>query len=101
MRITLKNVKAFIQGYSRRALDNLDLLQPHKKEQAIWRSLVAKKCTDAGKCEACGCTTKNLELYLADKECEKDVPCYPEMMNKEEWDNYKKTNKLDEIEWRS
>jgi hypothetical protein len=91
--INLKNVKAFLQAHYRIAIE--DSLPEHIKEQVIWRASQAEACTKNGKCLYCGCSTEDLELYYADIGCKKpDNPCYPDMMTKEQWDEYKHTNQI-------
>jgi hypothetical protein len=43
-------------------------------------------CYNQGSCVLCGCSTPALQL--ANKPC--DNPCYPAMMNKRDWDKFKK-----------
>jgi hypothetical protein len=47
-------------------------------------------CLKQGSCVICGCSTP--QLQMADAACEGN--CYPEMMSKENWDNYKLENDL-------
>jgi hypothetical protein len=93
--ITPKNVHAFVQAHYRKYKDELGDLEPHIKEQVLWRSVKAKACTENKSCLYCGCSTEDLELYFADLGCKKpEDPCYPNMMDKESWENYKKENEL-------
>lgn len=48
-------------------------------------------CIKDGVCRCCGCDT--IELAFGQKPC--DGNCYPERMNKEEWEKFKITNKLE------
>ena len=44
-----------------------------------------KKCYNDGTCKLCGCITTALQM--CNKPCDK--PCYPVMMNKRLWNNFK------------
>ena len=91
--ITPKNVHAYLQAQYR--ILNEENLPLHIKEQILWRSIQAKPCTDNKECLYCGCSTEDLELYYADIGCKRpDNPCYPAMMNEEDWNKYKQTNVL-------
>lgn len=87
---TLKNIIAYIQGnlryklyYSKFAF----LIRSHIKEQIDTRiSSMDPQCYEEGQCKMCGCQTTALQM--ADKACSK--PCYPRMLNKDEWDQMKK-----------
>lgn len=46
---------------------------------------MAKECYINGSCKLCGCTTTALQM--AAKPC--DNPCYPEMMSKTKWKEFK------------
>ena len=48
------------------------------------------ECYEEGYCKMCGCNTTALQM--ADKPCNK--PCYPKMMGKKDWENFKKENKI-------
>lgn len=87
--LTLKNIHAYLQAHYRMLDSNLP---EHIQEQVLWRAKQANACTENGKCLYCGCSTEDLELYYADIGCKKpDNPCYPHMMTKEQWNEYKAT----------
>lgn len=96
--ITLKNIKAFIQGYLRKWL--IDFFQKkleHINEQVEWRiDQVAEKspeCLINLECKICHC--KIPELFYADKPCSnKENPCYPSMRTKSEWTKFKNKNNI-------
>ena len=63
------------------------VLRKHIKEQIAWRiEVMDRDCYDRGSCKLCGCETTALQM--ANKACDK--PCYPIMMNKEQWEHHKK-----------
>jgi len=89
-----KHIKAFFQGYKNYFTDKLGLLPDHKKEQIIYRLDKAKACVDNGHCLYCGCKTP--ERMYSDIGCEDPVrKCYPKMMNKDEWEQYKLDNQIE------
>jgi hypothetical protein len=91
--INIRNIKAFLQGESRLMLEFFDSLPEHIQEQVRFRiHLVSDKSPQCleGKCIHCGCSTP--DLFYADKTC--DNQCYPEMLNKEQWENFKFKNNI-------
>lgn len=89
--ITLKNIGAFVQGKGRLMFENLGFdLEDHIKEQIVWReSKALPECINNEVCK-CGCDIP--DLFYADKACE--FGCYPKLMNKEEWEQYKKDENI-------
>lgn len=108
--LTLSHVKAFLQAKWRKFwLRNtfIDTLTEnyineyigfpkYKQEQVIWRLHLleshpqGKQCLQSGQCP-CQCTTS--EVVLSDPSCDKG--CFPEMLKKEDWNLFKKTNKFE------
>lgn len=88
-KVNLKNIGRFLQGYARKFSDTFGLLEQHKKEQVVWRAeVMAIDCTTNGSCLFCGCDTP--AKYYSDEACEDPVrKCYPDMMNKEDWEAWK------------
>ncbi len=91
--VTISNIAAYLQGNFRKLVDKYSAgfleLEEHIKEQIIWRETVASPyCMSNKECK-CGCPIP--DLFYADKAC--PDKCYPEMMNKEEWEGYKNVNK--------
>jgi len=91
-KITLKSIFYYLQGNIRYKLfySKLNFLIPkHIREQIQLRiNSMDVCCYKQGQCKMCGCQTTMLQM--ADKTCDK--PCYPRMLNKEEWSYLKKTN---------
>lgn len=92
--ITLKNIKEYVKGNVRYLIDEYGNdfinLEEHIKEQVVYRKSIAdKQCVQDGVCK-CNCTIP--ELFYADKSC--NDKCYPEMMNKTMWNNYKTNMEL-------
>lgn len=62
------------------------LIRVHIREQIKYRiTWMDQDCFDNGYCKKCGCETTALQM--ANKSC--DRPCYPAMMNKDEWRRFK------------
>jgi hypothetical protein len=58
------------------------MIRVHIKEQIACRiEWMDRECYEGGSCKLCGCETTALQM--CNKACDK--PCYPKMMNKEEW----------------
>lgn len=93
--LTLSNVFYFIQGYIRYYIYYSKhfkwLMRKHVKEQIDFRiKMMARSCYNNGSCDLCGCHTTALQM--ANKSCDK--PCYPPMMNRKQWYNFKLTHKV-------
>lgn len=102
-KLTWKNVKAVFQA-KRRQIAGFEL-DNHIYEQIIWRRTQVQfnspHCWYSGKCKVCGCDI--LEKTMEDRACsisehpdilQRRSPCYPEMMNNEDWQEYKKLKKI-------
>lgn len=64
-----------------------NLIRLHILEQIEFRvKNMDKECFNAGECKLCGCQTTALQM--CNKACDK--PCYPSMMNKKEWEIFKR-----------
>lgn len=88
-KINLPNIKGFIQGNFRKLVNDFgDLLEPHIKKEAEWRLNQVKEkspeCFNQDKCVHCGCQVS--AKVFEDRGCEQG--CYPEMMDKEEWEKF-------------
>jgi hypothetical protein len=87
--ITWSKIRNFLQAKYRKSTSGY---KDWVVEQFEWRqSLVAEKspaCILGGACVNCGCDTPD-KFYETDA-CE--VGCYPEWMDKETWEEFKKSN---------
>lgn len=83
-KLTLRNALGYLQGNWRRLG-----VATHLWEQAIWRRTKAPECMEKGECIYCGC--EMIGKTLEDRGCENpERYCYPDMMNKKDWEKYKK-----------
>lgn len=103
-KINLKNIKRFLQGwiryiiyklskikYLKNVTDELLTLPAHKEEQFKYRlQIMDSQCLTQGYCKICGCKTP--QLQMSDESCEGN--CYPVMLNKEDWEKFKKENSI-------
>lgn len=63
------------------------VIRVHIREQITYRiKIMNRECYNSGSCIKCGCMTTALQM--CDKVC--DGNCYPEMMNKKSWEEYKR-----------
>lgn len=96
--ITLKNVKAFIEGTSKQFYNQLIGLPKHLQEQITYR---ASKCQDCitvghkdkgpGTCKECGCSVPG--KWFVNKSCNNGKR-FPDLMDKYKWDEFKKKNNI-------
>jgi len=97
-KLTFRNTLAVIQAFFRRKRRNLGGfdLPSHIYEQIIYRRIQvinkSPKCWLSGNCIQCGCEI--LGKTMEDRGCENSPYCYPEMMKEDEWEKYKKSNKI-------
>lgn len=72
--------------------DRLYLLDPHIKEQVLYRSQICKDtCIDYGYCIECGCSVPG-KLYV--KESCNGGKKFPDLMNQKKWERFKKKNDI-------
>lgn len=88
-KLTINSIKEYIEG-------NLSMLQDdfigkpyHFKEQIIYRQSKCSDCLRLGRCLTCGCSLPGKHYVV--KSCN-DGLRFPDLMNKEDWDKYKKDN---------
>lgn len=95
-KLTWNNIKAVFQSLIRSNTG----LPSHISEQIIWRriqiSIKEPRCWESGSCIVCGCEIlgKSMEDRACSAEEVGDEPCYPKMMNKQEWKEYKFKNQI-------
>lgn len=90
--LNLKNIKAFFEGYTRMLGDRINRVPEHTREQVIYRAEICKDtCVKKGKCDYCGCSVPG-KLYVK-KSCNNGER-FPDLMNKEDWELFKKENNV-------
>lgn len=102
-----KEIRSYVTGWIRYFLyyskekvgvDLSFIIRKHIREQIYCRiESMDRKCFNDGSCKMCGC--KTTALQMANKACDK--PCYPIMLNKKQWDRFKKRGVMyyDPIHW--
>lgn len=97
---SLSDIFYYFQGHIRQDLyysPNKHMIRKHIQEQLSWRLLQVKQksseCYFSAQCKHCGCDIP--ALTFSNKSCHGD--CYPPMMSKKKWNEFKKTliNKKD------
>jgi len=94
--LKISNIFAYLQGYWRYHFYYSTyfkwMIRQHIFEQIQYRiSKMDIKCFEDGSCKMCGCDTTALQM--ADKACDK--PCYPKMMNRRNWNGFKKVMNIE------
>lgn len=73
--------------------DRHPLMRRHIWEQINFRiKWMNPVCYEQGSCVKCGCETTHLQM--ANKKCDGD--CYPPMMNRKQWEKFKKNRQYSE-----
>jgi len=90
--ITFKNVRAFIKGNILYYINELFGRPKYIKEQVLYRlNLCKDDCLITNECIYCGCPPRK-KSHL--KESCNDGNRFPDLMEKQEWKNYKNENAI-------
>lgn len=85
-KITLHNIKSFLEGNGQRVLEGLQLQPQHIQEQIAYRRLSCKDdCEVNGECIKCGCDFKGKTSVRESCNPER----FPDLMSNLEWIKYK------------
>ena len=88
----LKNIKHFIEGYSKFYYDKLIGLEPYIQEQIMYRMSICKDdCMVKGECKYCGCSVPKKMFVI--ESCN-EGKLFPNIMRKEDWELYKIENNI-------
>ena len=91
-KITVKNIKSFLEGNIQLGLESLNIQPEHIQEQIAYRRLLCSNdCMITGKCKYCGCEV--LGKTSVKESCNKNER-FPDLMSKLEWDKYKTQNDI-------
>ena len=94
-KINIKNVKSFILGNLNYYLNKIIDLPLHLKEQYYYRLYKCKDdCLITGRCILCNCPIQ--KKAFAPDSCNEDR--FPKFLPGQEWEDYKKKNKIDNID---
>lgn len=92
-RITLTNIKSFIEGNTKMFLSDLGVQPQHLQEQYAYRMLQCKDdCVVSKECKYCGCSFPG-KIYVS-KSCNNGER-FPDLMSAKEWEEFKKENKIE------
>lgn len=87
----IKNIASFIEGNAKYFYDQLLPLPQHTKDQIIWRlSKCESDCLVEGVCRKCTCPP--IKKAFVNESCNPER--FPDLMNKEDWEQYKKDNNI-------
>lgn len=91
-KITIHNILSYLEGNSKRVLEELNLQPDHIKEQVAYRRLICKDdCAKTNKCTYCGCDFKG--KTLVSESCNGGVR-FPNLMSNQEWIRFKEKNEI-------
>lgn len=90
--VTAKMVKQYLEGNLKMLGDIFFLLPRHLREQVAWRTYICgDDCVKEGVCKYCGCSLPG-KLYVK-KSCN-DGEKFPDLMDEDEWKEYKLQNNI-------
>lgn len=87
-KITLNNIKNFIEGNLQMIINQSGFTSDSYKEQIAYRMLKCEDCLTVGKCSNCGCSLPG--RFYTSESCNKDR--FPDIMSEEKWIKYKTDN---------
>lgn len=90
-KITFKKIKQFVEGNLNKLEDDLIGKPEYYKEQIIYRASKCSDCYEKGECSVCGCALP-AKHYVAES-CN-DGERFPDLMNEEDWEAYKKEHDI-------
>jgi hypothetical protein len=92
----LSNIKNFASGYWNKLRDDSHFmsLQPHVKEQVLYRMNLCRECYVNGSCLECGCKTPEM-FYAVAKVDSKER--WGKMLSAKEWEEFKINNELNAL----
>ena len=90
-KITIKNIKSFLEGNIQLGLEQLNLQPLHIQEQIAYRRLLCKDdCAVNNQCIKCGCDFKG--KTSVQQSCNPER--FPDLISKLEWDKYKQQHDI-------
>ena len=91
-KITLNNIKQYIEGNANMLLTELGSKPDYYKQQIAYRQLMCKDdCAKIGECIICGCKYPNKQFTI--KSC--NPSRFPDIMNEEDWIEFKFDNNIE------
>jgi len=89
--ITLDNIRAYVEGHIKYSLFNYNLLDEYIIEQVQYRASKCPICVQLEECQDCNC--KLPERLFVDKK-KQHCNFTERLMNKENWEQFKKQNNI-------
>jgi hypothetical protein len=91
-KFTISNIKQYVEGHLKMLGDKLNIIPEHESEQVRYRIEKCKNdCVQYGYCVNCGCELPG--KFYVKKSCNKGGR-FPDLMDAESWDEYKKENNI-------
>lgn len=88
----IKNILSFIEGHYKYFYNEIIGLDKHLQEQVLYRLSKCKDtCLKTNECQVCGCPPKQ-KVFV--KESCNEGEIFPDLMNKEDWEEFKKENNI-------
>ncbi len=88
-KLTINNIREYIEGNLNMLKDEFFGKPYYFKEQIIYRQSKCTDCYRLGKCLTCGCELPGKHYVV--KSCNNGLR-FPDLMNEEDWNEYKKAN---------
>ena len=94
--ITFHNILSYLEGNTKYLLNIFGVFPTYMQEQVLWRLNICKEdCIKNGACEYCGCPPE--KKAFVEESCNHGDR-FPDMMGKEEWEQYKKDKHIDDLD---
>ena len=91
-KITLSNIKSYIEGNTKLFLSTIGAQPEHLQEQYAYRMLQCKDdCMMTNECKECGCDTMG-KIHVS-KSCNNGER-FPDLMSKIDWEEFKIKNEI-------
>lgn len=91
-KITLNNIKQYLEGNTQLMLDGLGLKPEYFREQIAYRMLQCPDCISNKSCKYCGCDVPG--KFYVEESCNNGKR-FPDIMNEKEWREYKIKYKIE------
>lgn len=91
-KITINNIKQFIEGNTNLLYDAVIGKPKYYQEQIVYRASKCSDCLEDGKCVYCGCDLPG--KHYVKKSCNNGER-FPDLMDEKEWEEFKEKNKIE------
>ncbi len=90
--VTLDSMRAYFEGNIKAHLIGIENLPIEQQEQIYYRMRICRQCLEEKECKQCFCELP--ERFFVDKPEEPRRCDFPDFMDKDKWEEYKKVNNL-------